>query len=108
MLEFEGRCVKDSKPLSGATVTVYRNGITEQERIKTGKNGKFNFNLVFGSDYKITFSSPGCVDMYLMVYTSKLSKNRTELYPLYQTEVPFLKRQQTLFASANIKIRSQK
>lgn len=89
MLEFAGRTIKDNKPLTGATVTVLRNGTIQQEQIKTGKNGKFRFFLVFGSDYKITFSYPGCVDMHLMVYTSKLSKDRGDLFPLYETEVPF-------------------
>lgn len=89
MLEFAGRTTKDDKPLSGAVVTVYRNGTIQQEQVKTGKNGKFRFYLVFGSDYKVTFSYPGCVDMHLIVYTSKLPKERSDLFPLYQTEVPF-------------------
>jgi hypothetical protein len=89
MLEFAGRTIKDGKPLSGATVTVWRNGTINQEEVKTGKNGKFRFFLVFGSDYKVTFSYPGCVDMHLMVYTSKLPKERSDLFPLYQTDVPF-------------------
>ncbi len=89
MLEFEGKTTKDGKTLSGATVTVYRNGTIEQEKIKTGKNGKFSFSLVFGVDYKIAFSYPGCVDMHLMVYTSKLPKEKNNIFPLYVTEVPF-------------------
>lgn len=89
MLEFAGRTVKDQKPLSGATVTVWRNGTINQEEVKTGKSGKFRFFLVFGNDYKITFTYPGCVDMQLMVYTSRLPKERSDLLPLYQTEVPF-------------------
>lgn len=89
MLEFSGRAVKDGKPLPGAVVIVYRGGTIEQEKIKVGKNGKFNINLVFGVDYKIAFSYPGCVDMHLMVYTGKLPKERSDLYPLYQTEIPF-------------------
>lgn len=89
MLEFEGKTTKDGKILSGATVTVFRNGTIEQEKIKTGKNGKFSFSLVFGVDYKIAFSYPGCVDMHLMVYTSKLPKEKNNIFPLYVTEVPF-------------------
>lgn len=89
MLEFEGKTTKDGKILSGATVTVFRNGTIEQEKIKTGKNGKFSFSLVFGVDYKIAFSYPGCVDMHLMVYTSKLSREKNNIFPLYVTEVPF-------------------
>lgn len=89
MLEFAGKATKDNKALAGATVTVYRNGTILQEQIKTGKNGKYKFFLVFGSDYKITYSYPGCVDMYLLVYTSKVSKERGDLFPLYETETPF-------------------
>ena len=89
MLEFSGKAVKDNKPLAGAVVTVYRNGTVQQEQLKTGKNGKFRLYLVFGVDYKITFSYPGCVDMYLLVYTGKVSKERSDLFPLYQTEIPF-------------------
>ncbi len=89
MLEFEGKTIKDGKILSGATVTVFRNGTIEQEKIKTGKNGKFSFSLVFGVDYKIAFSNPGCVDMHLMVYTSKLPKEKNNIFPLYVTEIPF-------------------
>ena len=89
MLEFEGKTIKDGKTLSGATVTVFRNGTIEQEKIKTGKNGKFSFSLVFGSDYKIAFSYPGCVDMHLMVYTGKLPKEKNNIFPIYLTEVPF-------------------
>lgn len=89
MLEFAGRTIKDNKPLAGATVTVLRNGTIQQEQIKTGKNGKFKFFLVFGSDYKITFSYPGCVDMHLMVYTGKLAKEKSDIFPLYETDVPF-------------------
>lgn len=95
MLEFEGKTVKDGKTLSGATVTVYRNGTIEQEKIKTGKNGKFSFSLVFGVDYKIAFSYPGCVDMHLLVYTSKLPKTKNNIYPLYLTEVPFFETNNT-------------
>jgi hypothetical protein len=89
MLEFAGRVVKNGAPLSGATVTVLRNGTIEQEVMKPGRNGKFRCYLVFGVDYKITFSYPGCVDMHLIVYTSRLPKERSDLFPLYQTEVPF-------------------
>jgi hypothetical protein len=88
-LELTGRAVKDGKPFPGAVVTVYRNGTIEQEKAKVGKNGRFRFFLVFGFDYKITFSAPGCADMYMMVYTGKLSKDRSDLFPLYDTEVPF-------------------
>ena len=89
MLELTGRTIKDGKPLPGAIVTVFKNGTIQQEQIKTGKNGKFRFFLIFGSDYKVTFSYPGCVDMYLMVYTGKFSKDKLNLFPLYEADVPF-------------------
>lgn len=96
LLEFTGRALKDGKPLAGAVVTVYRDGTIRQDEIKTGKNGKFTFFLAFGSDYKMTFSYPGCIDMYLMVYTGKLPKERIKLpkevrdmEPAYAIDVPF-------------------
>lgn len=98
MLEFAGKTTKDNKALSGAVVTVYRLEPSKQEKqeeIKTGRNGKFDFNLVFGFDYKMTFTYPGCVDMSLMVYTSKLPKTRSDLFPLYQTEIPFFETNNT-------------
>lgn len=103
MLEFAGKTVKDGAALSGATVTVYRNGTTLQEQIKTGKNGKFRLFLVFGSDYKITFSYPGCVEMHLLVFTSRLPKERSDLFPLYQTEIPFFETSSTGIRIAKFK-----
>ncbi|HLC82785.1 MAG TPA: carboxypeptidase regulatory-like domain-containing protein [Bacteroidia bacterium] len=103
MLEFEGKTTKDGKPLSGATVIVYRNGTIEQAKIKTGKNGKFAFSLVFGTDYKIAFSYPGCVDMHLMVYTGKLPKEKNNIFPLYVTEVPFFETTNTSVRIAKYK-----
>jgi hypothetical protein len=89
LLELNGRTTKDGKPLSGASITVYRGGTTEMVKIKTGKNGKFELSLPFGVDYKVLFSYPGCVDMYMMVYTGKLPKEKNNIFPLYETEVPF-------------------
>lgn len=96
LLEFEGRTIKDGKALSGATVTVLRGGTIEQQQIKTGKNGKFSFSLPFGIDYKIAFSYPGCVDMHLMIYTSKVAREKNNIFPLYLTEVPFFETTNTL------------
>lgn len=89
LLEFEGKTVKDGKPLSGATVSVLRGGTVEYQSVKTGKNGKFSFSLPFGVDYKITFTYPGCVDMHLMIYTGKVAREKNNIFPLYVTEVPF-------------------
>ena len=95
LLELEGKTVKDGKPLSGATVTVFRGGTTEMVKIKTGKNGKFELSLPFGVDYKVAFTYPGCVDMHLMVYTSKLPKEKNNIFPLYVTEVPYFENTNT-------------
>ncbi len=103
MLEFAGRTVKDNNALSGATVTVFRAGTIQQEQVKTGKNGKFRFYLVFGTDYKITFSYPGCVDMHLMVYTSQLPRDRGDLFPLYQADIPFFQTDNTTIRIAKYK-----
>lgn len=95
MLEFAGKTTKNNLPLAGATITVFRNNTIQQEQIKTGKNGKFKLFLVFGADYKITFSYPGCVDMHLLVFTGKLPKERNDLFPLYETEIPFFETSST-------------
>lgn len=95
MLELEGKTLKDGKPLSGATVTVYRGGNAEMVKIKTGKNGKFELSLPFGVDYKVAFTYPGCVEMHLIVYTSKLPKEKNNIFPLYVTEVPFFENTNT-------------
>lgn len=89
LLEISGRTVKDRKALSGATITVYKGGTTEMVKIKTGKNGKFELSLPFGTDYKVAFTYPGCVDMHMMIYTGKLPKEKNNIFPLYVTEVPF-------------------
>ncbi len=64
-LEFAGRCLKNRQPIKGATVVIYKNG-TKVTDLTTGKNGKFQFFLDFGADYKVAFSYAGCVDMYLI------------------------------------------
>lgn len=87
-LEFNGRAKKDGKDLPGATVTLYRNGI-KQKQIITGRNGKFRFDVDFGSDYKITFSAPGCVDMHLLIFASNVPKEKLSIFPVYEIEIPF-------------------
>lgn len=85
-LEFGGRTVKDGKPLSGVKIGVYK-GNQKMVELQTGKNGKFNFDLELGFDFKITFSSPGCAEMYLMVYGSKCPPEKV-IFPIYEIEVP--------------------
>jgi len=86
-LEFAGRCLKNRQPIKGATVAIYKNG-TKVTDLTTGKNGKFQFFLDFGTDYKVTFSYTGCVDMYLMIYASKCPYDKG-IFPIYDGDVPF-------------------
>jgi hypothetical protein len=86
-LEFDGRCVKNHQPLKGANISVYKGSIKVTE-LTTGKNGKYQFFLDFGVDYKVTFSYPGHADMYLMIYASKCPADKS-IFPIYEGEVPF-------------------
>jgi len=86
-LEFAGRCVKQHQPIKGATIAIYK-GSTKVTDLTTGKNGKFQFFLDFGIDYKVTFSYPGCADMYLVIYASKCTADKT-IYPIYEMDVNF-------------------
>ncbi|HKC67182.1 MAG TPA: hypothetical protein VKG26_03060 [Bacteroidia bacterium] len=86
-LEFAGRCVKSRQPIKGAIVAIYKNGVKVTD-ITTGKNGKFQFFLDFGVDYKVTFTYTGCADMYLMIYASKCPADKS-IFPIYDGDVPF-------------------
>ncbi|HVA98056.1 MAG TPA: hypothetical protein VNG53_04100, partial [Bacteroidia bacterium] len=86
-LEFDGKCEKLQKPLSGAIVTLYKNSV-KQTQLTTGRNGKFKFFLDFGANYKITFSSEGCVDMSLLVLEN-IPKEKENIFPVYEIEVTF-------------------
>lgn len=87
-LEFAGRCIKDNAPLKGATVSIYK-GSTKVTELTTGKNGKFQFFLDFkGTDYRAVFSYPGCPDMYMMIYSSKVPIDK-EVFPIYDIDVVF-------------------
>lgn len=86
-LRFFCSTVKVGKPLSGVNVALYR----ENEKIKeivTGKNGKFKFDIEIGHEYKITFSYPGCVNMYMLL-NLKVPPGTKDLYPDFSIEVPF-------------------
>lgn len=86
-LEFAGRCVKNRQPIKGANVAIYK-GSTKVTEVNTGKNGKFQFFLDFGVDYKVTFTYTGCVEMYLMIYASKCPYDKG-IFPIYDGDVPF-------------------
>ncbi|MEO8759607.1 MAG: hypothetical protein ABI388_01420, partial [Bacteroidia bacterium] len=86
-LEFAGKCIKQHQPIKGATVAIYK-GSTKVTDLSTGKNGKFQFFLDFGVDYKVTFSYVGCADMFLMIYASKCTADKT-IFPIYEMDVNF-------------------
>jgi hypothetical protein len=86
-LEFAGRCLKNRQLIKGATVAIYKNG-TKVTDLTTGKNGKFQFFLDFGTDYKVAFSYTGCADMYLMIYASKCPYDKG-IFPIYDGDIPF-------------------
>ena len=88
-LEFDGRCVnfKTHLPVKGANVSVYKGTIKVTE-LTTGKNGKYQFFLDFGIDYKVAYSFPGCADMYTMIYASKCPADKN-IFPIYDGDIPF-------------------
>ena len=66
--------VKDyatSKKLDGITVTVYKNGGKLAE-VVTNASGKYEFNLDYGSDYKIVYSKPGMVSKNISIDTKNI------------------------------------
>jgi hypothetical protein len=86
-LRFFGTATKGGQPLSGATVTVDMDG-KQIINLTTGRNGKFKFTIDIGHTYKISFSSPGCVNMY-MTMDLKVPPDKSWIYPDYQVEIPF-------------------
>ena len=66
--------VKDyvsSKKLDGITVTVFKNGGKLAEAI-TNASGKYEFNLDYGSDYKIVYSKAGMVSKNISIDTKNI------------------------------------
>ncbi len=86
-LELDGRCIKDNAPIKGALVSVYK-GSTKVTELTTPKNGKFQFFLPYGVDYKVLFTFPGCPDMFLMIYASKYPTD-PDIEPIYDIDVNF-------------------
>lgn len=86
-LRFFGTATKDGNPLSGAAVTVLMDG-KQIINLTTGKNGKFKFTIDIGHSYRINFSAPGCVSMW-MEMDLKVPPDKTWIYPDYVCEVPF-------------------
>lgn len=86
-MRFFGTATKDGKPLSGATVTVQMDG-RQIINLTTGKNGKFKFTIDIGHSYRISFSAPGCVDMF-MTMDLHVPADKAWIYPDYSAEIPF-------------------
>lgn len=86
-LRFFGTATKNGQPLSGASVSVDMDG-KQIIFLTTGKNGKFKFTIDIGHTYRINFSAPGCVNMY-MTMDLKVPPDKGWIYPDYQVEIPF-------------------
>lgn len=86
-MRFFGTATKDKKPLSGATVSIYR-GSDKIAELVTGKNGKFKYTFDLGFEYKLKFFYPGCVEMY-MVMNLRVPSDKMDIYPDYAIEFPF-------------------
>lgn len=66
--------VKDyntSKKLEGVTITVYKNGGKLAETV-TSANGKYEFNLDYGSDYKLVYEKAGMVSKNITMDTKNV------------------------------------
>lgn len=100
-LEFAGRCVKDHLPVKGANVSIYK-GSTKVTELNTPKNGKFQFFLNFGVDYKIVYTLPGCAEMYCMIYASRCPENKS-IFPIYEVDVNFFEYNKPTINYANFK-----
>jgi len=100
-LEFDGRCVKENQPLKGATVAVYK-GSSKVTEMVTPKNGKFQFFLPYGVDYKVVFTYPGCPDMFMIIYLSKHPTD-PDVEPIYDIEVNFFEYGKPTINYANFK-----
>lgn len=88
-LRFLGSAIKTGKALSGATISLYREDAKISEAVAlTGKNGKFKFSIEIGYKYEITFSYPGCVDMF-MVLDLRVPPGNKNIYPDFSIKVPF-------------------
>ncbi len=86
-MRFLGTATKDGSPLPGATVSVLMDG-KQIFNLTTGKNGKFKFTIDVGHSYRINYSAPGCVDMY-MTMDLHTPPDKAWVYPDYSAEIPF-------------------
>lgn len=97
-MRFFGTATKDGKPLAGAAVTVFMDG-KQIINLTTGKNGKFKFTIDIGHSYRINFSAPGCVDMF-MTMDLHVPPDKAWIYPDYVAEIPF-------FTSGDPKVKTE-
>lgn len=101
-LELAGRAKKDGRDLSGAKVSLYKEGRFEKEII-TGRNGKFKFFIDYGYDYKITFNYDQCIEMHLLIF-AKIPKEFYHIMPYYELgNIPFFEKN-----NGNIKLEKYK
>lgn len=66
--------VKDyntSKRLDGITVSVYKDGALHSS-VVTSANGKYEFNLDYGYEYKLLFDKPGMVGKNVVINTRQI------------------------------------
>jgi hypothetical protein len=66
--------VKDyntSKKLDGVTVTVFKDG-TKFASVTTSANGKYEYNLDYGYEYKLLFEKPGMVAKNVTINTASI------------------------------------
>lgn len=89
IIECRGKTIFEKIPLPGVQVTVFKNGELFQQS-KSDKNGKFQFDLPFHTDYKITFEKTGYLNMFLL-FDAHVPKGKDNIFYTYQTEVPCFK-----------------
>ncbi|MDQ3112156.1 MAG: hypothetical protein M3R17_19910 [Bacteroidota bacterium] len=97
-MRFFGTATKGGAPLPGATVVVLMDG-KQIYNLTTGKNGKFKFTIDINHNYRINFSAPGCVDMYLTM-DLHTPPDKAWVYPDYVGEIPF-------FTSGDPKVKTE-
>ncbi|MCU0435544.1 MAG: hypothetical protein MUC87_18945 [Bacteroidia bacterium] len=86
-MRFFGTATKGGQALPGANVSVLMDG-RPLLNLTTGRNGKFRFTVDLGHQYRIDFTSPGCVPMY-MVMDLRVPRDKGWIYPDYVCEIPF-------------------
>jgi 5-hydroxyisourate hydrolase-like protein (transthyretin family) len=72
--EFLGRATKNGKPMAGVKVVLFKTGVKVSE-MTTNKNGKYDYELEVGFDYKIVFSASGHIEQYLTIAAAKVKES---------------------------------